>query len=86
MILNGVLQWGHGLIAVERVFTTTARWGRTEMLQWGHGLIAVESQLLRTDHDPFVPLQWGHGLIAVERTFWRPVRRPSDPRFNGATA
>ena len=67
--MPAVLQWGHGLSAVE----TVQRVGcLTELfrsrLQWGHGLSAVETE----DREPtartagIIGLQWGHGLSAVE--------------------
>jgi len=37
------LQWGHGLVAVERAYTVRVFVTGTG-LQWGHGLVAVESR------------------------------------------
>ncbi len=60
-----VLQWGHGLSAVE-IFAAVAAKQEAKTLQWGHGLSAVEIARSKIHVFAHPRLQWGHGLSAVE--------------------
>ena len=79
-----VLQWGHGLAAVDGLIGRPARIG-PRMLQWGHGLAAV-------DGPEGVRGQGAHGASMGPRPCGRgrrakpAYRRTRELCFNGATA
>ncbi len=80
-----MLQWGHGISAVEIISGLTCVRDGVQ-LQWGHGISAVEMEAWRRALQEMDDLlQWGHGISAVEiRPSGVGLRRGR--RFNGATA
>ena len=78
-----LLQWGHGVSAVEGSTLKDGQWGLV-LLQWGHGVSAVEGTLPKRQHHSITAeLQW------ATRLPWKAfLALPHSPqnRFNGATA
>ena len=60
-----VLQWGHGLAAVDGGHGRDKH-ARANQLQWGHGLAAVDGGFMWLVGVHLLSLQWGHGLAAVD--------------------
>ena len=65
LIQSQLLQWSHGLAAVETLTAATAPL-TVRRLQWSHGLAAVETGRGPRPRTGRAYLQWSHGLAAVE--------------------
>ena len=81
-----LLQWGHGVEAVETPPTHQPML-EALALQWGHGVEAVETSKRAQQNPPLqFGLQWGHGVEAVETPQLFPTVVIESRSFNGATA
>ena len=80
-----VLQWGHGLAAVDGAIRARRAFRASRWLQWGHGLAAVDGDETDDEDEPEGELQWGHGLAAVDGSYVCGHSAPGSG-FNGATA
>ena len=62
---SAVLQWGHGILAMDRLI---AKHGLplVQKLQWGHGILAMDRSSVQWPWVEHEMLQWGHGILAMD--------------------
>ena len=81
-----LLQFGHGVEAVENGLSIHLAQHHNDELQFGHGVEAVENKVRRPVSPRDIPLQFGHGVEAVENAIGRRPRASPMSSFNSATA
>ena len=79
------LQWGHGLLAVERKGIFSVEEDFPE-LQWGHGLLAVERATVNRWRQDTDQASMGPRLVSRGEGHGQPLATGHGPGFNGATA